>query len=423
MVCRTAADALQVGDDFPLLRAPSESGEGIVYLDSAATTQKPLCVLATMDAYYRNANANPHRSGHRLGRAATDAYEDARRETADFIGAAADEIVFTSGATHALNLVALRYGTVILAPGDEIVLSIMEHHSNLVPWQEVAKRTGAKLVYLLCDKAGRISDEEIDRSIGPRTRIVAIAHISNVLGTELPADRIVQAAHAKGALVVLDCAQSVAHMSIDVRALDVDFAVFSGHKLYGPMGIGVLYGKREHLAVMPPLAYGGGMIDDVFEQGSSLAEAPAKFEAGTQNVAGAVGLAAAIRYVRGIGVDRIGACEDALASRMVAGLSAIPAVRLFGASAGERSPGRRSIVSFNVRGLEAADVSYVLDRRAVEIRAGGHCAHPLMRHLGVRGVCRASLGVYNTERDVDAFLEAVEAAPSEAVCAISSTMP
>lgn len=413
---------VSVREDFPLLNALDEADEGAVYLDSAATTQKPACVLDAMETFYRTENANPHRSNHRLATAATEAYERARGELAGFIGAEPDEVVFTSGTTQGLNTVALCYGMTHLRPDDEIALTIMEHHSNLVPWQLVAKRTGAKLVYVLSDKTGRISDEAIDRAIGPKTKIVASTCLSNVLGTVAPIKRIVAAAHAHGAIVVADCAQSIAHLPLDVRGLGVDFAAFSGHKMYGPMGIGVLYGKRELLASMPPLLRGGGMIDDVFEQGSVLSGGPAKFEAGTQNVAGAVGLAAAARYLGELGFDRIREHERLLTNRMLEGLSALSPVKLFGVSAEGDSIERCGIVAFNVRGIEAADAALVLDQRGVEVRAGGHCAHPLMRHLGVSATCRASLGVYNTEQDIDAFLAAVEAAPTEAVAAVASMM-
>lgn len=411
-----------VRSDFPLVSGASGGGGKLAYLDNAATTQKPACVLDAMDAYYRTENANPHRSGHRLGAAATNAYEEARRTVAGFIGADEDEVVFASGATHALNTAAFCWAAAHLRPGDEIVLGIMEHHSNLVPWQIVSKQTGAKLVYLLCDKAGRVTDEAIERAIGPKTRLVAVAYVSNVLGAVAPAERIVRAAHERGAVVVLDCAQSVAHLPLDVHALDVDFAAFSGHKMYGPMGIGVLYGKPELLDSMTPFAYGGGMIDDVFEQGSTFGGVPARFEAGTQNVAGAVGLAAAVRYLETLGFDVVQAHEQELVLRMLEGLSSMKHVKRYAAPLGGDPAERCGIVAFNVRGIDAADVAHVLDRRSVAIRAGAHCAHPLMRHLGTRSLCRASIGVYNTERDVDAFLEAVEAAPADAVVAIADKM-
>lgn len=407
-------------DDFPLLR-PGGGGAPLVYLDNAATTHKPACVLAAEEAYYRAANANPHRSGHRLACRATDAYERARAEVARFVGADADELVFTSGATHALNLAAYGLGASLLSPGDEVVLTLLEHHSNLVPWQVEAKRTGAKLRYVVPDAQGRISDEELDRAIGPRTRVVAVTHVSNVLGCVLPVERIARAAHDRGAVVVVDCAQSIGHIPVDVKALGADVAAFSGHKAYGPMGIGALYGTRDILASMPPLMQGGGMIDDVFEVSSVYTAAPHKFEAGTQNVAGAVGLAAALAYVEGIGLDRIRRHERALTERLLGGLEACSTVRLYGASRASAAE-RVGIVPFNVKGAEAADAACMLDRRGVAIRAGAHCASPLVRHLGARTVCRASLALYNDEGDVDAFLAAVENARGDVVSAIAASM-
>lgn len=408
-------------EDFPLLAAHAAGGAALVYLDNAATTQKPACVLDAMDGFYRTANANPHRSAHALAAAATAAYEDARATLARFIGASPEETVFTSGATHALNTVAFCHCAERLEPGDGIVLTLLEHHSNLVPWQVVAKITGARLSYLVPDREGIVSDEEIDRAVGPRTRVVAFTGMSNVLGTVPPLERIVEAAHACGAVAVLDCAQSIAHEPLDVRALDVDFAAFSGHKMYGPTGIGVLYGKRELLAGTPPLLRGGGMVDAVFERASSFEEAPGRFEAGTQNVAGAVGLAAAARYLGGIGFDAVRAHERKLTRALVSGLDAIPSARRYGPGARDRAP-RGGIVSFNVKGVGAGEVAHVLDRHGVAVRAGAHCAQPLLRHIGVEATCRASVAAYTTADDVDRFLEAVEAARDEAVALATSRM-
>ncbi|WP_241963745.1 aminotransferase class V-fold PLP-dependent enzyme [Gordonibacter sp. 28C] len=406
---------------FPLLAASDERGEGLAYLDNAATTQKPACVLDAADAFYRSDCANPHRSTHRLARRATEALESARAELARFAGADANEIVLTSGATHALNLAAFGYGATALKPGDEIVVSLLEHHSNLVPWQAVARITGARLVPLVPDRAGRISDAEVDRTIGPRTRIVAVTATSNVLGCAPPVERIARAARACGAVVVLDCAQSVAHEPLDVRALDVDFAAFSGHKMYGPMGTGVLYGRRELLERTAPLLRGGGMVDRVFEQAATFDEAPCGLEAGTQNVAGAAGMAEAARFLSRIGFDAVRAHERALTRRMVEGLAALPSVKLYGPGPNDRDE-RHGIVAFNVRGVDAAATAQVLDRRGVAVRAGTHCAQPLLRHLGTDAVCRASVGVYNDEGDVDRFLEAAENAQREAVALMTSAM-
>lgn len=408
-------------EDFPLLAAHAAGASPLAYLDNAATTQKPACVLDAMDGFYRMANANPHRSAHALADAATRAFEDARATLARFIGASPDETAFASGATHALNTVAFCHCAERLEPGDGIVLTLLEHHSNLAPWQTVAKITGARLSYLVPDRAGSISDEEIDRVVGPRTRVVAFTGMSNVLGTVPPIGRIVEAAHACGAVAVLDCAQSIAHEPLDVRALDVDFAAFSGHKMYGPTGIGVLYGKRELLAETPPLLRGGGMVEAVFEHASSFEDAPGRFEAGTQNVAGAVGLAAAARYLGGIGFDALRAHEQKLTRALVSGLDAIPSVRRYGPGPDDGAK-RGGIVSFNVKGVGAGEVAHVLDRRGVAVRAGAHCAQPLLRHIGVEATCRASIAAYTTAGDVDRLLEAVEGARDEAVALATSRM-
>lgn len=412
------SDAIAPIEDFPLLAAQAGGEKGLVYLDNAATTQKPACVLDAMDAFYRTGNANPHRSTHRLAAAATDALEDARSCLARFTGADVDEVVFTSGTTLALNTIA--YGlSAALRQGDEVVLSLLDHHSNIVPWQTVAKRAGAKIVYLVPDRSGHLTDEEIERVISPRTRIVAITHTSNVLGTLLPLSRIVQTAHACQALVVLDCAQCVAHLPLDVHALDVDFAAFSGHKMYGPLGIGVLFGKRERLAELSPLLRGGGMVQAVFEQAFMFKNAPEGFEAGTQNVAGALGLAEAARYLNRLGFGAIRAHEDALTRHLVAGLAAIPSVKLYGPTPDDTAP-RCGIAAFTVRGVSAGDAAYALNKRDVAVRAGAHCAEPLIRHLGAEAVCRASIGVYTTRHDIDRFLEAVEYARADAVAFLTS---
>ena len=401
---------------FPLLVAGRRGEKPLVYLDNAATTHKPECVLSALEYYYRCANANVDRGVYPLATASTKLYEEARRTAALFVGAAEDEIVFTSGATAALNLVAYSWGMEHLQPGDEVVLTMAEHHSNLLPWQQVARLKGAKLVYLLPDAQGRIPDEEIDAKIGPRTKIAAVAHVSNVLGSVFPVRRVADAVHAYGGALVADCAQSVAHLPVDVRALDADFLAFSGHKMYGPMGVGVLYGRRELLAGMEPLLRGGGMIESVFEQHAAFADAPARFEAGTPNVAGAVGLAEAMRFLLEVGYDAVRARERRLVERLLAGLAALPDVRVHGAphredgvaGGGAPEPSRCGAVSFNVRGVDANDVAAALARDNVAVRAGAHCAEPLVRYLGERATCRASLALYNTEEDVDRFLSSVE---------------
>ena len=408
-------------EDFPLLAAHAAGGPPLAYLDNAATTQKPSCVLDAMDDFYRTACGNPHRSAHALAAAATRVYEDARSTVARFIGASPEETAFTSGATHALNTVALCYCAERLEPGDEIALTLLEHHSNLVPWQTAARLSGARLSFIVPDRDGFVSDDEIDRAIGPRTCVVAFTGMSNVLGTVPSVKRIIEAAHACGAVAVLDCAQSIAHERLDVHDLDVDFAAFSGHKLYGPTGIGVLYGKRELLAETPPLLRGGGMVEAVFERASSFDASPGRFEAGTQNVAGAVGLAEAVRYLDRIGFDAVRAHERELTRALVSGLDSIPSVSLYGPGPNAETP-RGGIVSFNVKGVGAAEVAHVLDRRGVAVRAGAHCAQPLLRHIGAEAVCRASIAAYTTMHDIDRLLEAVESSRNEAVALATSRM-
>ncbi len=410
-----AVDFEALSAQFPLIARERERSHPLVYLDNAATTHKPACVLEAQDLFYRQYNANPLRGMYRLGREATQIYDSARGVAARFLRCDRDETVFTGGATDALNTVAYAYGLRALSAGDEVALPVSEHHSSLIPWQTVSELSGARLVYVLPDERGRFTEAAWRRAIGPRTKVVVAAQVSNVLGNVAPLARIVRMAHEAGAIVVADCAQSVAHMPIDVRALDVDFAAFSGHKVYAPMGIGVLYGKRELLESMAPLRRGGGMVDTVFEQRSSFADAPTRFEAGTPNVAGAVGLAEALRFVEDIGFDAVMGHEERLLARLLDGLSAIPDVVVYGErGAVSDSPWSRrcGVVSFNVRCVSALDVAEALSRAGVAVRAGAHCAEPLVRHLGQRSVCRASLALYNSEDDVDRFLEAVEAAKS-----------
>ena len=402
-----------MSEQFALVEASRQSETPLAYLDNAATTHKPECVLAAMDAYYRGANANVGRGSYPLAFASAELYEQARALTARFVNGAPDEVVFTSGATEGLNLVASVWGLAHVRPGDEVVLTMAEHHSSWLPWQDVARRTGARVVYLLPDAEGRISDEEIDAKIGPRTKAVAVAHVSNVLGSVFPVRRIADAAHAYGAVVVADCAQSVAHMPIDVKELDVDFLAFSGHKMYGPQGVGALYMRREVMADMEPFMRGGGMVLGVFEQQAGFVDGPQRFEAGTPNVAGAVGLSEAIRFLQHTGFDVVRVHEVHLLGRMLSGLAAIPGVRIHGDPRPPQSdiafgPGSRcGVVSFNVAGVDAFDVAEALARENIAVRAGAHCAEPLVRHVGERATCRASLAVYNNEDDVDRFLDAV----------------
>lgn len=405
-----------MSERFALVEASRQGEAPLAYLDNAATTHKPECVLAAMDTYYREANANVGRGSYPLALASAELYERARVSTARFVNCAPDELVFTSGATEGLNLAAYTWGSANVRPGDEVALTLAEHHSCLLPWQDVARRAGARVVYLLPDAEGRISDEEIDAKIGPRTRVVAVAHVSNVLGSVFPVRRIADAAHAHGAAVMVDCAQSVAHMPVDADELGADFLAFSAHKMYGPQGVGALYVRREAMAGMEPFMRGGGMVDGVFEQQAAFVEGPQRFEAGTPNVAGAVGFAEAVRFLQQTGFDAVRAHEMRLLECLLSGLAAIPGVRVHGDPRPPEpgvpfGPGSRcGVVSFNVGGVDAYDVAAALARENVAIRAGAHCAEPLVRHLGERATCRASLAAYNTKEDIDRFLDAVSRA-------------
>ena len=393
-------------DDFPVLKEQM-NGKRLVYLDNAATTQKPVQVIEAVDEYYRRFNANPHRGLYALSIKATDMYEEARHTVKEFIHADKDdEVIFTRNASESLNLVAYSYGLTFLKEGDEIALPVSEHHSNLVPWQMVAQAKGAKLVYLYPDAGGRLTDEEIQKKITEKAKIVAAAHVSNVLGSVYPVQKIIARAHAVGAVVVLDCAQSIPHYPVDVAALNPDFMAFSGHKMLAPMGIGVLYGKEALLNKMPPFLRGGEMIEYVHEQTASFAPLPQKFEAGTQNVGGAVGLAEAIRYLQKIGYDTIAKTEEELLDYALKGLAQIPHVTVYAGT--ENRKDRCGVISFNVEGVHPHDVASILDAGGVAIRAGHHCAQPLMDYLCVNATCRASLYFYNTKEDVDVFLEGLK---------------
>ena len=389
--------------DFPVLAA-DENGNRLVYLDSAATTQHPTQVLDAVTNYYKKDNANPHRGVYELAMRATDAHEGARHRVAQFFGAQDDEIVFTQNTTEGLNLVAYSYGMHFLHEGDEIVLSVAEHHSNLVPWQRVAQATGAKLVYLYPNAAGYLTEEELDKKITSRTKLVAIGMVSNVLGLRAPVEAIVARAHAVGAVVVLDCAQSAPHMPVDVKQLDVDFAACSAHKLYAPMGMGALYARAELLDKMPPFLSGGDMIGTVHEHSATWAEGPRKFEAGTRNVGGEVGFAAALDYMQSIGWDAMMSHEHALLDRMLKGMAQMPWLTVYG---DPTAANRFGVVSFNVKDVHPHDVATILDAGGVAIRAGHHCAQPLLTWLGVENLacCRASLAFYNDKKDVDALIE------------------
>lgn len=387
--------------DFPIFQHTD-----VAYIDNAATAQRPQCVLDAVADFYRWHNANPLRGLYPLSVEATDIYERARETVRDFIGArSAREIVFTRNTTESLNLVAYSYGMNFLHEGDEIVISVAEHHSNMVPWQRVAKATGAKLVYMYPGENGRLTTEELDKKITPKTKVVAVAMVSNVLGLRAPVEEIVKRAHAVGAVVVLDCAQSAPHTPVDVKKLDVDFAACSAHKLYAPMGVGALYARAGLLEKMPPFMSGGDMIGAVHESGATWADGPRKFEAGTRNVGGEVGFAAAIDYMKGIGWEAMETHEHALLDRMLAGMRAMPWLTVYGEPVAE---GRYGVVSFNVNDVHPHDVATILDAGGVAVRAGHHCAQPLMEFLGIGSCCRASVAIYNTPEDVDALLENLE---------------
>ena len=391
-------DVNKIREDFPLLK-----NRDIIYLDNAATSQKPACVLDAEKRFYEKYNANPFRGLYELSEEATECYEDARKTVADLLHASCpEEIVFTRNATESLNLAAYTLSEYLLKPGDEIIVSIMEHHSNLLPWQMVARQTGAVLKFLECTQEGTLPDEVLEAAITEKTKLVAVAQVSNVLGCVNPVEKIVKLAHEKGAVVVVDAAQSAPHMPVDVTALDVDFLAFSGHKLMGPMGIGVLYGKEELLEKMPPFLTGGEMISTVTREGATYAKLPHKFEAGTVNAAGAAGLAAAIRYVEKIGFDTIMAKEEALTKRAMEGLKKVPHLHILGDEAPENHTG---IVAFTIEGVHPHDVSEILSSDGIDVRAGHHCAQPLLEYLGVHNATRASFMFYNTPEEVDAFVE------------------
>lgn len=392
--------------DFPILQTKM-NGRPIVYLDNGATTQKPEAVIKAVADYCTYCNANPHRGAYELSVKATDIYETARVRTQNFIGAARpEEIIFTKNATEALNLVAYSYGRANIREGDEIVITISEHHSNIVPWQFVAKARGAVLKYIYLEEDGNLSAADIASKITEKTKIVAVTHVSNVLGLVNDVRAIADRAHAVGAVIIVDGSQSVPHIAVDVQAMDADFFAFSGHKMLSPMGIGVLYGKYDILDAMPPFLFGGDMIEYVGEQETTYAELPAKFEAGTQNVSGASGLIAAIDYLEKVGFDRIEAIERDLISYALPKLRELPFVELYGCDS--KRDNKTGIITFNVKDIHPHDVASILDSYGVAIRAGHHCAQPLMRYLGQNATCRASFYLYNTHEDVDQFIDALK---------------
>ena len=400
------ADAQEFLKDFPLLHTEM-NGKPIAYLDNGATTQKPEQVIRAICGYYGGCNANPHRGAYALSVEATEIYENTRAVVAKFINAKRpEEIIFTKNATEALNLVAYSYGLTNIGKGDEIVITIAEHHSNLVPWQYVAKTKGATLKYIYLEKDGNLSDEDIENKITEKTKLVAVTQVSNVLGLKNDVKKVAKRAHSVGAVVVVDGSQSVAHQKVDVQDIDADFFAFSGHKMLSPMGIGVLYGKYDILDDMPPFLMGGDMIEYVQEQDTTFAELPAKFEAGTQNVGGAAGLRAAIEYLDRIGFDRIEAIEKSLVDYALPQLKELPYIDLYGCDTTRDN--KTGIIAFNVKDVHPHDVATILDSTGVAVRAGHHCAQPLHRYLGLNASCRASFYLYNTKEDVDRWIAALK---------------
>ena len=393
----------QIKKDFPLLE-----NENITYLDSGATTQKPIQVIKAVEEFYQKYNANPHRGAYSLSVEATEQYENTRTKIAKFINAKhREEIIFSKNATESLNLIAYSYGLDNLKKDDEVVISIMEHHSNLVPWQKMTKQTGSKLNYMYINENYEITDEEIESKITDKTKIVGITHVSNVLGTINNVKKIIKYAHKKGAVVIVDASQSIPHMKIDVQDLDADFLVFSGHKMLAPLGIGVLYGKREILNKMTPFLMGGDMIEYVYEQETTFAPLPNKFEAGTQNVEGVIGLGAAIDYIENLGYDKIQEIEHEVISYARQELSKLDYLTLYTT---QNEENHSSVISFNINGVHPHDVASILDSEGVCVRSGNHCAQPLMRFLGIDSTCRASFYIYNTKDDVDKLVKALDKA-------------
>ena len=397
---RLVMNVEDIKKDFPLL----ENRE-ITYLDNGATAQKPIQVIKAIEEFYEKNNANPHRGAYELSIEATEEYESTRAKIAKFINAKhSEEIIFSKNATESLNLIAYSYGMDNLKKEDEVVISIMEHHSNLVPWQKITKATGSKLKYMYINKDFELSDEEIKNKITDKTKIVGITHVSNVLGTINPVKKIIQYAHEKGAIVIVDASQSIPHMKIDVQDLDADFLVFSGHKMLAPLGIGVLYGKKEILDKMTPFLMGGDMIEYVYEQETTFAPLPNKFEAGTQNVEGVIGLGAAIDYIENIGYNKIHDLESEVVSYARQELSKLDYLTLY---LTPNVQNHCSVISFNIKGVHPHDVASILDSEKVCIRAGNHCAQPLLRSLGIDSTCRASFCFYNTKEDVDNLVKAL----------------
>ena len=395
--------------DFPIFERKVRGGNSLIYLDSGATSQKPNSVIEAESNFYRTVNAAVHRGAHLLAEEASEAYESAREKIAAFIGAISNEVIFTKSATESLNIIAYSFGNpdsrINIKSGDQIVVTEMEHHANLIPWQQLAKRTGAELRWLSVTADGRIDLTNLDQVITKKTKIVAITHQSNVLGSILPVETIVKASHAVGALVVLDACQSAPHFALDVNKLDIDFLAFSGHKTLGPTGIGVLWGKFDLLEKLEPSLFGGSMVDSVTMESATWAATPRKFEAGVPNMAQAVGLSAAIDYLNQIGMHNIAQHEQDLTSYLLKGIIGISGVKVIGPV---DMKDRGGVVSFTVDGVHPHDVGQVLDQYGIAVRTGHHCAWPLMRKLNLVGTTRASLYLYNSKSDVDSLLESIE---------------
>jgi cysteine desulfurase/selenocysteine lyase len=406
-------DAHAIAKDFPILDRTIRDGKRLVYLDSGATSQKPNVVIEAESDFYRLHNAAVHRGAHQLAEEATDAYEGAREIVATFLNASVDEIIFTKSATESLNLISYAMGNAApgnrfhLKAGDSIVVTEMEHHANLIPWQQLAARTGATLKWFSVTDEGRLDLSQINSVIDAKTKVVALTHQSNVLGTINPLDAITKRAHEVGAVVVLDACQSVPHMKTDVKALDVDFLAFSGHKAVGPTGVGIFWGRAELLADLPPFLTGGSMIENVTMESATWAQAPRKFEAGVPNMAQAVGLGAALTYLTGIGMEKIHQHEIALTKYLLEGLSAISDLRIIGPKTTEL---RGGVVSFTLGDIHPHDLGQYLDSQGIAVRTGHHCAWPLTRKLGVPATTRASVYLYNTTDDLDALIVGVQGA-------------
>ena len=393
----------QVRSDFPLLQR-EVSSHPLAYLDNAATTQKPSVVLEAIDSYYRNSNSNVHRGVHSVSQEATTLFEESRKVVADFLGAeSSDNILFVRGATEAINLVAASYGGEFVGEGDQILLSGMEHHANIVPWQMLAERTGASIRVIPLLDDGSLSIPDFEELLNPKTKLVGVVHVSNSLGTINPVAQIIEAAHKVGAVVLVDGAQALAHRPVNVAQLGADFYTLSGHKVFGPTGIGALYGRAELLAKMPPYQGGGDMIRSVTFEKTTYADPPSRFEAGTPNIAGAIGLAAALKYVKAVGPNKISDYEDELLRYGTRALASVPGLKIIG-TAKEKA----SILSFTLEGVHPHDIGTILDSRGVAVRTGHHCTQPVMAHFGIPATTRASLAFYNTTAEIDQLVSALQ---------------